>query len=68
MNARQLLAIAAMPLAAQAEPATAPETVRVGVFLVAPYVIAGSSGPQGALVKFFDQEIAPRMGVRFEWE
>jgi len=68
VNARQLLAIAAMPLAAQAEPATAPETVRVGVFLVAPYVIAGSSGPQDALVKFFDQEIAPRMGVRFEWE
>lgn len=42
--------------------------VTVGVFTVAPYVIAGPDGPGGALIDFFDQEIAPRMGVRFKWE
>ena len=44
------------------------ETVNAGVFKVAPYVIAGAAGPQGALIAFFDHEIAPRMGVRFNWE
>jgi ABC-type amino acid transport substrate-binding protein len=43
------------------------ETVSVGVFTVAPYVMAGADGPRGALIEFFDLEIAPRMGVRFSW-
>jgi len=45
-----------------------PDTVHAGVFKVAPYVMAGAGGPQGALIAFFDKEIAPRMGVRFQWE
>ncbi|HEU4844974.1 MAG TPA: transporter substrate-binding domain-containing protein [Burkholderiaceae bacterium] len=52
---------------ARAEPAP-PELVKVGVFTVAPYVVAGPDGPQGALIEFFDREIAPRMGVRFQWQ
>ncbi|PWF55508.1 substrate-binding periplasmic protein [Massilia glaciei] len=46
----------------------APEVVTVGVFTIAPYVIASRDGAQGALIAFFDREIAPRMGVRFKWE
>ncbi|QYF92783.1 transporter substrate-binding domain-containing protein [Massilia sp. PAMC28688] len=49
-------------------PATAPDIISVGVFTVAPYVMAGPDGPEGALIEFFDREIAPRMGVRFRWE
>lgn len=48
--------------------APAPEIISVGVFTVAPYVMAGPDGPEGALIAFFDREIAPRMGVRFRWE
>ncbi|MES2019083.1 MAG: transporter substrate-binding domain-containing protein [Pseudomonadota bacterium] len=48
--------------------AASPELVRVGVFAMAPFVVDGPNGPGGALVEFFDNEIAPRMGVRFEWE
>jgi hypothetical protein len=44
------------------------EVVNVGVFTIAPYVVAGPTGAQGALIDFFDKEIAPRMGVRFKWE
>lgn len=44
------------------------EVVKVGVFTLAPYVVAGPNGPGGALVEFFDKEIAPRMGVRFDWQ
>lgn len=44
------------------------DTVAVGVFTVAPYVIGGDAGPHGALVDFFDKEVAPRMNVRFQWE
>lgn len=44
------------------------EVIKVGVFTVAPYVMAGPDGPQGALIDFFDHEIAPRMGVRFLWQ
>lgn len=51
-----------------ARPARAPEVISVGVFTVAPYVMAGQDGPSGALIAFFDREIAPRMGVRFKWE
>jgi ABC-type amino acid transport substrate-binding protein len=44
------------------------ETVPVGVFGIAPFVIASSEGPpHGILIDFFDHEIAPRMGVRFAW-
>lgn len=48
--------------------AASPEIISVGVYTVAPYVMAGPDGPHGALVEFFDREIAPRMGVRFRWE
>lgn len=65
MNVRVFFAMAVVPLATQAQPV---ETVPVGVFLVAPYVMAGANGPRGALVRFFDQEIAPRMQVRFQWQ
>ncbi len=42
--------------------------VNVGVFTVAPFIIAhGGEAPQGILVDFFDREIAPRMGVKFNW-
>lgn len=44
------------------------EVVKVGVFMVAPYVVAGANGPGGVLIDFFDREVAPRMGVRFKWE
>jgi len=53
---------------AQAQALPPVETVTVGVFTIAPYVKAGDDGPHGALVEFFDKEIAPRMGVRFQWE
>jgi ABC-type amino acid transport substrate-binding protein len=57
-----------LPSAALAQDAPPVETITVGVFTVAPYVIAGDDGPRGALVDFFDREIAPRMHVRFQWE
>lgn len=59
--------VAMLPGATPAE-APGPELVRVGLFTVAPYVVAGPEGPQGALIDFFDHEIAPRMGVRFLWQ
>lgn len=65
---RALAAIAAVlaPLAVGAAPS--PEVVTVGTFSVAPYMMADASGdPHGALIDFFDREIAPRMGVRFKW-
>lgn len=58
-------AVAAVPQAAAPQ---AQEIVTVGVFLIAPYVIDSDDGPKGALVEFYDKEIAPRMGVRFKWE
>ncbi len=59
----------AAPPSHAAGPATPPlEVVSVGVFTVAPYVIAGPNGPSGVLIDFFDREVAPRMGVRFKWE
>lgn len=60
-----LLGLQAFP--ASAEPPQ-PEVVKAGVFTLAPYVVAGPDGPQGALIDFFDHEIAPRMGVRFLWQ
>lgn len=64
---RRLLAVA-LALACggvRAEPS--PEIVAVGVFPLAPYVVAGPNGPGGILVDFYEREIAPRMGVRFRW-
>jgi ABC-type amino acid transport substrate-binding protein len=43
------------------------EQITVGIIAIAPYMMAGPNGPHGILIDFFDQEIAPRMGVRFEW-
>lgn len=60
----RLLPAALMLLAACAARA---EDVQAGLFAVAPYVLRDGPQPAGALVSFFDQEIAPRMGVRFIW-
>lgn len=60
-----LLGLLGWPLAPAC---AAPETVTVGVFLMAPFVMEGKDGPQGAVIDFFDREIAPRMGVEFKWE
>ncbi len=70
------LAFACLPAAASPivsdpvpDPASPPlEVVKFGVFTLAPYVMSGPDGPTGALVEFFDKEIAPRMGVRFDWQ
>jgi ABC-type amino acid transport substrate-binding protein len=43
------------------------EVVTVGVFSVAPFIVAVDGKTTGILVDFFDQEIAPRMGVTFKW-
>jgi ABC-type amino acid transport substrate-binding protein len=64
------LALASLARAAAGQ-AAAPslEVIKVGVFAMTPYVIAGPDGPpHGVLIDFFDREIAPRMGVRFQWE
>lgn len=64
-------AVFAMPFAgarAQLPAPAAPEIVRVGVFAMTPYVSVGENAPHGLLIDFFDREIAPRMGVRFQWE
>jgi ABC-type amino acid transport substrate-binding protein len=66
-RAALIASLAFMATPARAEPPP-PELVKVGVFTVAPYVVAGPDGPQGALIDFFDREIAPRMGVRFLWQ
>lgn len=67
MRRLSLAIVAILPGAAPAD-APVPELVKAGVFTVAPYVVAGPDGPQGALIDFFDHEIAPRMGVRFLWQ
>ncbi|MFC4158553.1 substrate-binding periplasmic protein [Chitinimonas lacunae] len=55
-------------LLVQAESSPMPgEEVKVATFSVAPYVVDMDGSVRGALVEFFDQEIAPRMGVRFRW-
>jgi ABC-type amino acid transport substrate-binding protein len=61
----RLLPAALMVLAACSAHA---EDVQVGLFAVAPYVLRDGAQPSGALISFFDQEIAPRMGVRFIWQ
>lgn len=48
--------------------APALEIVKVGVFTMPPFVNPGPGAPHGVMVDFFDREIAPRMGVRFQWE
>lgn len=53
---------------APAHAAPAPEVVKVGVFSMSPFVNPGPGRPHGVLIDFFDREIAPRMGVRFQWE
>lgn len=64
-----LAACAGAAAAAEAQAsAPAPQVIKVGVFAMAPYVVVGPQGTSGVLVDFFDREIAPRMGVRFQWE
>jgi ABC-type amino acid transport substrate-binding protein len=61
-----LFACVCLPCAAADAPLP---VIKVGVFAMAPYVTTGRVGPpQGVLIDFFDREIAPRMGVRFEWQ
>ncbi len=62
-----LLSLACLVPAHGAEPAPL-EVIKVGVFAMSPFVNAGPNGASGVLVDFFDHEIAPRMGVRFQWE
>jgi len=73
MKAGCVLAGVVLATCAQAQSAVAGaetrEVVRVGVWAMTPYVTIGADGqPHGVLVDFFDREIAPRMGVRFQWE
>ncbi len=43
--------------------------INVGVFNIAPFVMANAGeAPHGVMVDFFDREIAPRMGVKFQWQ
>ncbi|WP_148713755.1 substrate-binding periplasmic protein [Chitinolyticbacter meiyuanensis] len=42
--------------------------VPIASFSVVPYVMAEGGKVRGALVDFFDRELAPRMGVRFVWQ
>jgi ABC-type amino acid transport substrate-binding protein len=51
-----------------AQAARAPEIIKVGVFAMPPFVNPGPGAPHGVMIDFFDREIAPRMGVRFQWE
>lgn len=62
-----LLLALLLPCAGKAGPVL--PTVNVGVFNVAPFIIANNAGeaPHGVLIDFFDREIAPRMGVKFVW-
>jgi hypothetical protein len=62
--ASALLCLSLPARAADPEPL---EVVSVGVFAMAPYVMSGPDGPSGALIDFYDHEVAPRMGVRFKW-
>jgi ABC-type amino acid transport substrate-binding protein len=62
---RCFLLLACAPLV-QAAPAL--EVVKVGVFSMSPFVNPGPGAPSGVMIDFFNREIAPRMGVRFQWE
>lgn len=70
MNAWTRRAWLSAPLVLAPRALRAKETVlRVASFGVTPYLMEGGADHpvQGALVEFFDQEIAPRMGVRWHW-
>lgn len=53
---------------ALAGPSAPPELVKVGVYTVAPFILTGNERAEGTLIDFFNREVAPRMGVRFQWE
>src|SRR3954471_24369969 len=59
--------LAAVLLCAGAAGAAPVETVTVGSFSVAPFIMDRDGATTGILVDFFDREIAPRMGVKFKW-
>lgn len=64
---QRIVALVLLLLLASAHGAE-PELVRVGTFAAAPYLIEQDQAvPTGAIVEFFDQEVAPRMGVKFQW-
>ncbi|MES2295963.1 MAG: transporter substrate-binding domain-containing protein [Pseudomonadota bacterium] len=68
MAAALVLALAgARPAQAAGADKALPESINVGIFSVAPFVIGDATGPHGLLIEFFDKEVAPRMGVRFNW-
>jgi polar amino acid transport system substrate-binding protein len=58
----------ALLLPGQGRAAQPVPVINVGVFSVAPFIVANAGeAPQGVLVDFFNQEVAPRMGVKFNW-
>jgi polar amino acid transport system substrate-binding protein len=61
------LAAALLLLCCSAAQAAPRESVTVGVYSVAPFIVAVDGKTSGILIDFFDREIAPRMGVRFKW-
>jgi ABC-type amino acid transport substrate-binding protein len=68
MNRRFLQLLCGCSVLSLAHAAPPLEVVKVGVFAMTPFVIAGKDVPHGVLIDFFDHEIAPRMGVRFAWQ
>ncbi len=62
------LLVLALLLPGQGWAGQAVPVINVGVFTVAPFIVANAGeAPQGVLVDFFNREIAPRMGVQFNW-
>jgi polar amino acid transport system substrate-binding protein len=58
----------ALLLPGQGRAGDAVPVINVGVFTVAPFIVANAGEvPKGVMVDFFDREIAPRMGVKFNW-
>ncbi|WP_167685148.1 substrate-binding periplasmic protein [Parasedimentitalea denitrificans] len=48
--------------------ATAQETLRIGYFDIPPHVTGVKDGrPRGAAISYFEEHIAPRLGLPFEW-
>lgn len=64
---KQALAAALLLLCCATSGAAQQEVVTVGVYSVAPFIVVRDGRTTGILVEFFDQEIAPRMGVQFKW-
>lgn len=60
--------IAAFVIAHSGVAAQAQEALRIGYFDIPPHVVKVEDGkPQGAAISYFEELIAPRFGVPFEW-